>query len=100
MGKPLNMFFLGGFVSWGPAQYQLFPVDLFWNHKDGAKESLFPGGIPISMYAGTLFSLFFLTGGLTAVIYTDALQTLIMILGALVLMFIGKGNLQWHHTVV
>lgn len=46
------------------------------------------------MYAGTLFSLFFLTGGLTAVIYTDALQTLIMILGALVLMFIGKGNLQ------
>lgn len=29
MGKPLNMFFLGGFVSWGPAQYQLFPVDLF-----------------------------------------------------------------------
>ncbi|KAF1554115.1 Sodium/glucose cotransporter 4, partial [Eudyptula albosignata] len=31
-----------------------------------------------------------IAGGLTAVIYTDALQTLIMVLGALVLMFIGK----------
>uniref|UniRef100_A0A663ENE4 Solute carrier family 5 member 9 n=1 Tax=Aquila chrysaetos chrysaetos TaxID=223781 RepID=A0A663ENE4_AQUCH len=30
-----------------------------------------------------------IAGGLTAVIYTDALQTLIMVLGALVLMFIG-----------
>lgn len=30
------------------------------------------------------------TGGLTAVIYTDALQTVIMVGGALVLMFLGK----------
>uniref|UniRef100_A0A8C8B1G6 Solute carrier family 5 member 9 n=1 Tax=Otus sunia TaxID=257818 RepID=A0A8C8B1G6_9STRI len=41
-----------------------------------------------------------IAGGLTAVIYTDALQTLIMVLGALVLMFIGKGSLQWCHTLV
>lgn len=47
-----------------------------------------------------LLSLVLLTGGLTAVIYTDVLQTLIMVLGAFVLMFIGKGNLQWHHTLV
>lgn len=47
-----------------------------------------------------LLSLVLLTGGLTAVIYTDALQTLIMVLGALVLMFIGKGNLQWYRTLL
>lgn len=29
-------------------------------------------------------------GGLTAVMYTDALQTVIMVLGALILMFIGE----------
>lgn len=29
-------------------------------------------------------------GGLTAMIYTDALQTVIMVGGALVLMFLGK----------
>lgn len=29
-------------------------------------------------------------GGLTAVIYTDALQTVVMVGGALVLMFLGK----------
>lgn len=46
-----------------------------------------------------MLSVVLLTGGLTAVIYTDALQTLIMVLGALVLMFIGKGNLQWHHAL-
>lgn len=31
-----------------------------------------------------------LAGGLTAVIYTDALQTVIMVVGALILMFIGE----------
>lgn len=31
----------------------------------------------------------FNAGGLTAVIYTDALQTVIMVIGAFVLMFIG-----------
>lgn len=41
-----------------------------------------------------------LAGGLTAVIYTDLLQTVIMVLGAFVLMFIGKGNLHEHHTAV
>ncbi|XP_067157320.1 sodium/glucose cotransporter 4 isoform X2 [Apteryx mantelli] len=35
-----------------------------------------------------------IAGGLTAVIYTDALQTLIMVLGALVLMFIGLRGLM------
>lgn len=32
---------------------------------------------------------YFDAGGLTAVIYTDALQTVIMVIGAFVLMFIG-----------
>ncbi|KAF2977993.1 hypothetical protein EK904_011506 [Melospiza melodia maxima] len=35
-------------------------------------------------------------GGLTAVIYTDVLQTLIMVLGALVLMFIGFEKVGWY----
>uniref|UniRef100_A0A674HFU9 Solute carrier family 5 member 9 n=1 Tax=Taeniopygia guttata TaxID=59729 RepID=A0A674HFU9_TAEGU len=35
-----------------------------------------------------------IAGGLAAVIYTDVLQTLIMVLGALVLMFIGSGYLH------
>uniref|UniRef100_A0A8C3TWG4 Solute carrier family 5 member 9 n=1 Tax=Catharus ustulatus TaxID=91951 RepID=A0A8C3TWG4_CATUS len=35
-----------------------------------------------------------IVGGLTAVIYTDLIQTVIMVVGAFVLMFIGKGNLQ------
>lgn len=30
------------------------------------------------------------SGGLTAVIYTDAVQTVIMVIGALTLMFIGS----------
>lgn len=33
--------------------------------------------------------LLLIPGGLTAVIYTDALQTVIMVIGAFVLMFIG-----------
>ena len=33
--------------------------------------------------------LIFLTGGLAAVIYTDTLQTIIMLIGAVTLMFIG-----------
>uniref|UniRef100_A0A8C6ZT40 Solute carrier family 5 member 9 n=1 Tax=Nothoprocta perdicaria TaxID=30464 RepID=A0A8C6ZT40_NOTPE len=37
-----------------------------------------------------------IAGGLTAVIYTDALQTLIMVLGALVLMFIGFEKVGWY----
>ncbi|XP_004679035.2 PREDICTED: sodium/glucose cotransporter 4 isoform X2 [Condylura cristata] len=36
-----------------------------------------------------------ITGGLTAVIYTDALQTLIMVGGALVLMFLGFQEVGW-----
>ncbi|ETE73666.1 Sodium/glucose cotransporter 4, partial [Ophiophagus hannah] len=35
-------------------------------------------------------------GGLTAVIYTDALQTVIMVLGALVLMFISFEKVGWY----
>ncbi|XP_008492164.2 sodium/glucose cotransporter 4 [Calypte anna] len=37
-----------------------------------------------------------IAGGLTAVIYTDALQTLIMVLGALILMFIGFQKVGWY----
>ncbi|XP_003921633.2 sodium/glucose cotransporter 4 isoform X1 [Saimiri boliviensis] len=37
-----------------------------------------------------------ITGGLTAVIYTDALQTVIMVGGALVLMFLGFQDVGWY----
>ncbi|ELK06136.1 Sodium/glucose cotransporter 4 [Pteropus alecto] len=37
-----------------------------------------------------------ITGGLTAVIYTDALQTVIMVGGALVLMFLGFQEVGWY----
>ncbi|XP_042319423.1 sodium/glucose cotransporter 4 [Sceloporus undulatus] len=37
-----------------------------------------------------------IAGGLTAVIYTDALQTVIMVVGALVLMFIGFDKVGWY----
>ncbi|KAM6456467.1 sodium/glucose cotransporter 4 isoform 1-T1 [Liasis olivaceus] len=37
-----------------------------------------------------------IAGGLTAVIYTDALQTVIMVLGALVLMFISFEKVGWY----
>uniref|UniRef100_A0A674HV88 Solute carrier family 5 member 9 n=1 Tax=Taeniopygia guttata TaxID=59729 RepID=A0A674HV88_TAEGU len=37
-----------------------------------------------------------IAGGLAAVIYTDVLQTLIMVLGALVLMFIGFEKVGWY----
>ncbi|KAM7100085.1 sodium/glucose cotransporter 4 isoform 2-T2 [Molossus nigricans] len=37
-----------------------------------------------------------ITGGLTAVIYTDALQTVIMVGGALVLMFLGFKEVGWY----
>ncbi|XP_042540781.1 sodium/glucose cotransporter 4 isoform X2 [Dipodomys spectabilis] len=38
-----------------------------------------------------------ITGGLTAVIYTDTLQTVIMVGGALVLMFLGFQEVGWYH---
>ncbi|NXM32377.1 SC5A9 protein, partial [Oxyruncus cristatus] len=37
-----------------------------------------------------------IAGGLTAVIYTDVLQTVIMVLGALVLMFMGFEKVGWY----
>ncbi|XP_021485047.1 sodium/glucose cotransporter 4 [Meriones unguiculatus] len=37
-----------------------------------------------------------IAGGLTAVIYTDALQTVIMVGGALVLMFLGFRDVGWY----
>nr|XP_008114551.1 PREDICTED: sodium/glucose cotransporter 4 isoform X1 [Anolis carolinensis] len=37
-----------------------------------------------------------IAGGLTAVIYTDALQTVIMVAGALILMFIGFEKVGWY----
>ncbi|KAF1464965.1 Sodium/glucose cotransporter 4, partial [Pygoscelis antarcticus] len=37
-----------------------------------------------------------ISGGLTAVIYTDVLQTLIMVLGALALMFLGFEEVGWY----
>ncbi|XP_036612218.1 sodium/glucose cotransporter 4 [Trichosurus vulpecula] len=41
-------------------------------------------------------AIYTVAGGLTAVIYTDALQTLIMVGGALVLMFLGFKEVGWY----
>ncbi|KAM3841602.1 sodium/glucose cotransporter 4 isoform 2-T2 [Vipera latastei] len=41
-------------------------------------------------------AIYTIAGGLTAVIYTDALQTVIMVLGALVLMFISFEKVGWY----
>lgn len=41
-------------------------------------------------------AIYTITGGLTAVIYTDTLQTVIMVGGALVLMFLGFKEVGWY----
>ncbi|XP_059840249.1 sodium/glucose cotransporter 4 [Hypanus sabinus] len=41
-------------------------------------------------------AIYTIAGGLTAVIYTDALQTVIMVAGALILMFIGLNKVGWY----
>ncbi|XP_036377112.1 sodium/glucose cotransporter 4 [Megalops cyprinoides] len=41
-----------------------------------------------------------IAGGLTAVIYTDALQTVIMVVGALVLMFIAFDKVGWYEGLL
>ncbi|XP_077189929.1 sodium/glucose cotransporter 4 isoform X2 [Paroedura picta] len=41
-------------------------------------------------------AIYTIAGGLAAVIYTDALQTVIMVVGALVLMFIGFEKVGWY----
>nr|XP_020843363.1 sodium/glucose cotransporter 4 isoform X2 [Phascolarctos cinereus] len=41
-------------------------------------------------------AIYTIAGGLTAVIYTDALQTVIMVGGALVLMFLGFKEVGWY----
>lgn len=46
-----------------------------------------PASNPLLVLTGPLLGS---AGGLMAVIYTDALQTVIMVGGALVLMFLGK----------
>uniref|UniRef100_A0A8C9S2I2 Solute carrier family 5 member 9 n=1 Tax=Scleropages formosus TaxID=113540 RepID=A0A8C9S2I2_SCLFO len=41
-----------------------------------------------------------IAGGLTAVIYTDALQTVIMVVGALILMFIAFDKVGWYEGLL
>ncbi|XP_067846354.1 sodium/glucose cotransporter 4 isoform X2 [Heptranchias perlo] len=41
-------------------------------------------------------AIYTIAGGLSAVIYTDALQTVIMVAGALILMFIGFNKVGWY----
>uniref|UniRef100_A0A671Q784 Sodium/glucose cotransporter 4-like n=1 Tax=Sinocyclocheilus anshuiensis TaxID=1608454 RepID=A0A671Q784_9TELE len=53
------------------------------------------------MYVSTVVllvvtALYTIAGGLTAVIYTDALQTVIMVIGAFVLMFIVFDKVGWY----
>ncbi|XP_066547990.1 sodium/glucose cotransporter 4 isoform X2 [Amia ocellicauda] len=45
-------------------------------------------------------AVFTITGGLSAVIYTDALQTVIMVVGAFVLMFIGFDRVGWYEGLL
>ncbi|XP_016367124.1 sodium/glucose cotransporter 4-like [Sinocyclocheilus rhinocerous] len=45
-------------------------------------------------------ALYTIAGGLTAVIYTDALQTVIMLIGAFVLMFIAFDKVGWYEGLL
>ncbi|TSN76552.1 Sodium/glucose cotransporter 4 [Bagarius yarrelli] len=45
-------------------------------------------------------ALYTIAGGLTAVIYTDALQTVIMVVGAFVLMFIAFDKVGWYEGLL
>ncbi|KAH0618638.1 hypothetical protein JD844_018024 [Phrynosoma platyrhinos] len=59
------------------------------------------GGQRIQIYMSVLSLILYIftkisVGGLTAVIYTDALQTVIMVVGALVLTFIGFDKVGWY----
>ncbi|XP_026857147.2 sodium/glucose cotransporter 4 [Electrophorus electricus] len=45
-------------------------------------------------------ALYTIAGGLTAVIYTDALQTVIMVVGAFVLMFIAFNKVGWYEGLL
>ncbi|XP_012494865.1 PREDICTED: sodium/glucose cotransporter 4 isoform X2 [Propithecus coquereli] len=56
-------------------------------------------GWNLYLSTGTLLvvtAVYTIAGGLTAVIYTDALQTVIMVGGALVLMFLGFQEVGWY----
>uniref|UniRef100_A0A8D0MJS8 Sodium/mannose cotransporter SLC5A10 n=1 Tax=Sus scrofa TaxID=9823 RepID=A0A8D0MJS8_PIG len=68
---------------------------------------LFSGALFIQMALGwnlylstaillVVTAIYTITGGLMAVIYTDALQTVIMVGGALVLMFLGFQEVGWY----
>uniref|UniRef100_A0A8D1FLH5 Solute carrier family 5 member 9 n=1 Tax=Sus scrofa TaxID=9823 RepID=A0A8D1FLH5_PIG len=68
---------------------------------------LFSGALFIQMALGwnlylstaillVVTAVYTITGGLMAVIYTDALQTVIMVGGALVLMFLGFQEVGWY----
>ncbi|TRY96025.1 hypothetical protein DNTS_006091 [Danionella cerebrum] len=57
------------------------------------------------LYVSTLVllavtALYTIAGGLTAVIYTDALQTVIMVIGAFVLMFIAFDKIGWYEGLL
>uniref|UniRef100_A0A6Q2WZD3 Solute carrier family 5 member 9 n=1 Tax=Esox lucius TaxID=8010 RepID=A0A6Q2WZD3_ESOLU len=45
-------------------------------------------------------TIYTIAGGLTAVIYTDALQTVIMVVGAFVLMFIAFDKVGWYEGLL
>ncbi|XP_030639650.1 sodium/glucose cotransporter 4-like isoform X3 [Chanos chanos] len=45
-------------------------------------------------------AVFTIAGGLTAVIYTDALQTVIIIIGAFIVMFMGFEKVGWYEGLV
>ncbi|XP_019512062.1 PREDICTED: sodium/glucose cotransporter 4 [Hipposideros armiger] len=73
----------------------------------GVWTDIFSGALFIQMALGwnlylstvlllVVTAVYTIAGGLTAVIYTDALQTVIMVGGALVLMFLGFREVGWY----
>lgn len=57
------------------------------------------GSLPLLVILTFYIGYIFLTGGLKAVIYTDTLQTVIMVAGAIVLMILSKLSDIYAFTV-
>ncbi|XP_057211787.1 sodium/glucose cotransporter 4 isoform X6 [Triplophysa rosa] len=80
-------------------------------HQDISETDIFSGAVFIQVSLGwdlylstvvllTVTTLYTIAGGLTAVIYTDALQTVIMVVGAFVLMFIAFDKVGWYEGLL
>ncbi|EQB77482.1 solute carrier family 5 (sodium/glucose cotransporter), member 9-like isoform 2 [Camelus ferus] len=100
-----HMVLLSGKVTY-PGGHTKASGDLdFWFRS--LQTDIFSGALFIQMALGwnlylstvillVVTAIYTITGGLTAVIYTDTLQTVIMVGGALVLMFLGFQEVGWY----